>query len=179
MTTGNTRDQTAPDHDYDDWRASGRHVRVSHLVATAALTAVFVGAAEAVAALPVSYVPPFAAVTYLVFSRERPRRRFWAPGFAVAYGAAAGWVGLSGANALAGVVPESAVVSVAAAVTVLLTGLGLWVVDVNLPPAFAAGLLVVVFEVAPGQYMLTAAAGGAVLTATALGLHLLADHGNG
>lgn len=61
--------------------------------------------------------------------------------------------------------------------TVLLTGIGLWTVDVSLPPAFAAGLLVVVFDVGPGRYLLTAAAGGGALTVTALGLHLLVDHG--
>ena len=171
-----TRERTATGHDHADWRASGRHMRVSHLAATAALTAVFVGATEALTALPVSYVPPFAALTYLVVSRERPRRRFWAPGFAVTYGAAAGWLGLFLASVLAAV-HAGIVVPVAAATTVLLTGIGLWTVDVSLPPAFAAGLLVVVFDVGPGRYLLTAAAGGAALTVTALGLHLLVDHG--
>lgn len=177
MTTEDTQDRTGPGHTHVDWRASGRQMQVSHLVATALVTAVFVGLTEALTALPVSYVPPFAAVTYLVVSRERPRRRFWAPGFAVIYGAAAGWVGMSATTALSGAVPPGAVVPLAAAVTVLVTGIGLWVVDVTLPPAFAAGLLVVVFDIASGRYLLTAAVGGVILTATALGLHLFVDHG--
>lgn len=147
-----------------------------HLFSTALITVIFVVVTDMILPAPVLYVPPFAAVTYLIVSRERPRRRFWAPGVSVVLATGAGWFALVGAHAIVGShFSTAAITPVATVVTVLLIGAILRGVDAYFPPAFATGLLVVLFDVNPARYFLTAVVGGVILTMTALLWHFLVD----
>lgn len=113
--------------------------------------------------------PPLAAATYELFAHpgdtsSSPRNLV----LGLTSGAVAGWAAVTIVHPIFGQPPvDTFTVSVPAAVlTVLFTGILLWLFDIDLAPPFAVGLLVLLLDIPPEIYVLNVA-GASLLVAVA------------
>ena len=128
-------------------------LRVSALLFVPVLVAAVTALANVLPGFSFLLFPPLAAGTYSLFAdpdAESANPVRFVVG--VTGGAACGWLALRGETALLGV--ESATVTPAsAAASILLVGVTTWLLDVEVPAAFSAALLVLAAPT-PGQYVL-------------------------
>lgn len=130
------------------------------------LVALVVALSNAVDRLSFLLFPPLAAAIYELFANPGagdPSPTDVVLGLTV--GAVSGWAALIVASAVFGPLPPGRFrIGVGAAVlSVLFTGGLLWLLDIELAPAFAVALLVLLLDVPPGAYVASVAAASALV----------------
>ncbi|WP_435098824.1 hypothetical protein [Halarchaeum sp. P4] len=128
-------------------------VRLAAIFLVAPLLGVVTAAANTLAALPFLLFPPLAAVSYSLFTRET-RSVAWDVPVALTVGACSGWLAAVLVGAFRTLPSHPYTVSPLVVVfTVVFAGVSLWALNIEVPPAFAVGLLLPFAGVSPGVYV--------------------------
>ena len=116
--------------------------------------------------VPILYFPPLAAAGYKLFVNPDIQGRIsWEFPTALTYGALSGWVALVITERFFAPVAQGVfqVDPVGAVISILFTGIGFWVMDIELPPALAVGLLLPFAGLPPKLYTVTVAIGSTIV----------------
>lgn len=147
---------------HDVLQSSDRHIRLFPLLFIAVLVGGLIFVSNQLRALSILYFPPLAAAGYKLFMNPVTQRRFpWHFPTALTYGALSGWVALLVTKRFFAPVPHGAfhVDPVGAVISIVLTGIGLWFMNIELPPALAVGLLLPFAGLPPKLYTINVAIG--------------------
>ena len=139
-----------------------RHTHLGPLVFVAGLIGGLVFVSNQLHWLSILYFPPLAAAGYKLFVDPDTQRRFpWQFPTALTYGALSGWAALLITKRFFAPMPHSAfhVDPVGAVISIMITGIGLWLMNIDLPPALAVGLLLPFAGLPPKLYMINVAIG--------------------
>lgn len=127
---------------------------------------------NALDALSFLLFPPLAAATHRLFAHPgEPSSSPQSVVLGLTAGAVGGWLGTTVSHSVFGpTAGDLFSVSVPAAVlSVLFTGVLLWLIDVDLSPAYAVSLLVPLLDVPPGVFVLSVVAASGIVAAVFLG----------
>lgn len=136
----------------------GRFQYLTAFVFVPALIAILIFVSNTVDALSFLLFPPLAAAAYELFANPgKPSSTAEGMVVGMTGGALSGWAAVTLDRALFGPSPAGTFeVSVTAAVMcVLITGVVLWLFDVDLAPSFAVALLVLLLDIPPEAYVLS------------------------
>lgn len=127
---------------------------------------------NALDALSFLLFPPLAAATHRLFAHPgEPSSSPQSVVVGLTAGAVGGWLGTAVSHRVFGP-PAGGLFSVsvpAAVLSVLCTGVLLWLIDVDLSPAYAVSLLVPLLDVPPGVFVLSVVAASGMVAAVFLG----------
>ena len=116
--------------------------------------------------VPILYFPPLAAADYKLFVNLDIHSRIpWEFPTALTWGALSGRVALLVTERFFAPVPQGVfqIDPVGAVISILLTGIGLWVMDIELPSALAVGLLLPFAGLPPRLYTINVAIGSTIV----------------
>lgn len=139
-------------------------------LAGVALVALLLGGVTALAntvdGLPYLLFPPLAAATYSLFTRNDPWGFPWDVPVALTVGAASGWLAILVVSTVYHIPQGPFTVSPYVVVlTVLVAGVVLHALSIELPPAFAVGLLLPFAGVPPAVYTVNVALASTLVAA--------------
>lgn len=128
--------------------------------------------------LSILYLPPLAASSYKLFADPDVHpRTLWHFPTALTYGVLSGWAALFITKRFFATIAQGPfqVDPVGAIISIELTRVGLWLLDIELPPALAVGLLLPFAGMPPDRYTVNVAVGATVVAIGVWVWYILVD----